>query len=134
MYFSWYFTWVGFIDIRMLILTRVFCVFFTLGSDWVYQYSRLTFGVGASLGDPAISILLSVIQLIPVMWSDLVFDYCIETSLYSWFLLYLVNSVIIYIVASWTTILLFPLHYCYITLCLWSVLILFTVYAEFCQI
>ena len=41
------------------------------------QLLRLTVGVGASLGDLAIY-QLSDIQLILVMYSDIVFDYCIR--------------------------------------------------------
>ena len=98
----------------------MFC--FTLGSDWVYQHSRLAFGVGASLGDPAIYLAFRY----PVDSSDciliLVFDYCIRDMCCTLF-----NSDM-YIVASWTTIFYFRCIYYSV-----SVFYLFIVYAQFCQ-
>ena len=114
-----------FIDIRMLILTRVFCVL-------LYARVRLSGSVSEthllSWSFAWRSNYLSSFQLISVMCSDLVFDYCI------WDFYCILFIYVIYIVASWTTIFLYSTAYCYITLCLWSMIILFTVYAKFSQI
>ena len=100
----------------------MFC--FTLGSDWVYQYSRLTFEVGALLEDPAI---YSAFSIRWFQWCILICIWCIVLLFCCklWCILY------IHIVASWTTISF--ISAALITLCLWSVIILFTVYVQFCQ-
>ena len=108
LYLNYYFTWVGFIDIRMLILTRVFCVLLYArvrlsGSAFETHHWSWSFAWRSSY-------LSSFQRFSWFQWCILihVFDYCIRD-----FCCNLFNSVI-YIVASWTTIFCFR---CILLLC-----------------
>ena len=125
--FSCFFAWVGFIDIRMLILTRVFCVLLYARvrlSGPVFETHLWSWSFAWRSSYLSSFLLFSWFQwCILILYLTVVF----ETSVVSCLTL-------LYIVASWTTILCFR---CIIVILLCvcdSVIILFTVYAEFCQI
>ena len=119
LYFSWYFTWVGFIDIRMLILTRVFCVL-------LYARVRLSdtaFETHLWGSELHLEIQLSVqIPAFPVDWFREVI--CCIGDFTAFELFGCIFPTLMYIVASWTTIL--YLFRCIILLCdLWLIYLLY---------
>ena len=79
-----------------------------------------------------LSIQLAVIQLTPVIYSYLVFDYYIETSVYSRLLLYLVLTLLYKYSSFMNYYLSIPLLIVILFCVCDSMIDLFTVYVEFC--
>ena len=105
LYFYGHFTWF-YHCMRMLILTRVFCFIWMLGSDWGFQ---LPWFIRWSLALPEDPYQYFCYSVIPVQTLCII---VYETSAV------LCKLCIYFIVASWTTIVYFILLHCN-SLCLW---------------
>ena len=122
LYFNCYFTWVGFIDVRMLILTRVFCVL-------LYARVRLsdtTFETHLWSSELHLEIQLSIqIPAFPVDWFREVICCIGDFTAFELFgcILFLT---LMYIVASWTTIL--YLFRCILLLCVCNLWLIYLLY------